>query len=69
MSEAESAHGKLSSVDRQWNQNRLLVLFTGTVLAALVIIYVIASLKLGDFTWNPLAHDPFVHTWPASNFL
>lgn len=66
MSEAESAHGKLSKVDREWNSTRFMVLFTVTVIAALVIIYSISSLKLNDWTYQPLAHDPVEHSLQSS---
>ncbi len=66
MSEAESAHGKLSKVDREWNSTRFMVLFTATVIAALVIIYSISSLKLGDWSWAGIAHDPMTHSLPGS---
>lgn len=62
----ESAHGKLSKVDRQWTGNRFMVLFTVTLLAALTLIYVMASVKSGDYSWNPLAHDIVKHTIETS---
>ena len=68
MSEAESAHGKLSKVDREWNSTRFLLLLAGTVLVALVIIYSISSLKTGDWTYSPFAHDLVQHTIETSAF-
>ncbi|MCA9604957.1 MAG: hypothetical protein KC619_05160 [Myxococcales bacterium] len=67
MSEPESAHGKLSKVDREWTSTRFMVLFTATVIAALVIIYSISSLKLNEWTWSGwIAHDPVQHSLQSS---
>jgi len=62
MAEAESAHGKLSKVDQEWNANRFLVLLVVVLGVAFAIIYSIASLKSGDWSWYPFAHqiDPHV---------
>ena len=59
--EQESAHGKLSTVDQAWTANRFLALFTGTLVVALIVIYVISSIKSGDFSWTPFASDLFRH--------
>lgn len=66
MSETESAHGKLSTVDQEWTGERFMLLFVATLGAALGVIYVIASLKTGDFTWHPFAHDLVRHTLESS---
>jgi len=67
MSEPESAHGKLSRIDREWTGNRFMLLFVVTLGTALCIIYTIASLKTGDFTWHPFAHDLVRHTFENSS--
>lgn len=67
MSEPESAHGKLSTVDREWTGGRFMGLFVATLLTALGVIYVIASLKTGDFMWHPFAHDLVRHTLESSS--
>ncbi len=64
--EQESAHGKLSPTDQAWNAPRFLVLLTATLTVALAVIYTIASIKYGDFSWHPLAHDPVRHTFESS---
>lgn len=64
---AESAHGKLSPVDQQWTGNRFMALFVATLGAALVVIYVIASVRSGDFSWEPFAHDVVRHTLETSS--
>lgn len=66
MSEAESAHGKLSKVDREWTSTRFMVLFSVTIVVTLVILFSIASVKLNDWTWTPIAHDPIPHTLQSS---
>ena len=66
MSEAESARGKLSKLDTEWNSTRFMILFSATVFAALCIIYTISSLKTGDWTWHPFAHDIIRHTFETS---
>ena len=63
---AESAHGKLSPVDQAWDGTRFMILFWATLLTALVVIYVIASVKSGDYSYNPLAHDLVFHTLETS---
>ena len=66
MAEQESAHGKLSQVDREWNGPRFMALLVGTLVVALIIIYSIASYKTMDFSWDPLAHDPGRHVFETS---
>lgn len=68
MAEFESSHGKLSPVDQAWTAQRFIALLAGTVVVALIIIYFIAGVKSGDFTWNPLAHDWAKHALEASSF-
>ena len=66
MDEPESAHGKLSKLDQKWTGERFMLLFVATLGTALVVIFVIASLKTGDFTWDYLAHDLVRHTIESS---
>ncbi len=68
MAKTESAHGKLAPVDQQWSAPKFIALLAGTLLAALTFIYVIASVKSGDFTWHPFAHDLVKHTVESSSF-
>ena len=67
MSEQESAHGKLSAVDKKWQGNQFMVLFVITLGICLVIIYTIASIKSGDWSWHPFAHDIVRHTIDSSS--
>ena len=60
--ERESAHGRLTPVDVEWTGERFVLVLALTMTVALAIIYTIASLKHGDFTWNPLAHDIVRHS-------
>jgi hypothetical protein len=63
---AESAHGKLSPVDQKWTGPRFIGLLVVTLAVALVIIYVSAGLKDGDYRWSPFAHDLIEHTFETS---
>jgi hypothetical protein len=62
----ESAHGKLSPEDQRWDVNRFLVLLFVTLIIALILIYIIAGLKSGDFSYQPFAHDLIYHTFETS---
>jgi len=66
MAEAESAHGKLSKVDREWNSTRFMILFWATIAVTLVILYSISSVKTGDWSYYPFAHDIVRHTVETS---
>ncbi len=66
MAEAESAHGKLSTVDQKWNSTRFLILLVGVLSLAFAIIYVISSIKTGNWVWHPTAHDWVQHTLESS---
>lgn len=64
MAETESAHGKLSTVDKKYTAPRFIAMLGGTLLLALALIYTIASFHGGqvDFSWNWRAHDIVKHT-------
>lgn len=49
---------RLKRDDEIWTGPRFVALLGGTLAFALVLIYVISSLKSGDYTWYPFAHDP-----------
>jgi len=66
MAEAESAHGKLSKVDRDFDSTRFMILFWGTIAVVLVILYSISSIKTGEWAWQPFAHDIVRHTIETS---
>lgn len=68
MSEMESAHGKLSKVDQEFNGPKFLMLLVITLAIAFAIIYFIAGVKSGDFTYSPFAHDPIKHVLEHSSF-
>ncbi|MBN8615143.1 MAG: hypothetical protein J0L92_31385 [Deltaproteobacteria bacterium] len=48
---------RLAQDDATWNGPRLVALLLGTLAVALTVIFVISSLKSGDYTWHPFAHD------------
>jgi hypothetical protein len=48
---------RLKQDDATWNGPRLIGLLFATLAVALTVIFVISSLKSGDYTWHPFAHD------------
>ncbi|MBX7193301.1 MAG: hypothetical protein K1X94_14700 [Sandaracinaceae bacterium] len=48
---------RLKKDDETWDGPRLITLLLGTLAVALTVIFVISSLKSGDYTWHPFAHD------------
>ena len=50
--------------DAFWNGPRLHVLLAVTLTLAIAFIYAIASVKSGDFSWDPTAHDPATEITP-----
>lgn len=51
---------RLARDDAFWTGPRLVGLLLGTLAVAFTVIFVISSLKSGDYTWHPLANpDPF----------
>lgn len=66
MAEAESAHGKLSKVDQDFDSTRFMILFWGTIAVVLVTLYCMSSIKTGDWSYYPFAHDLLRHTLETS---
>lgn len=58
---------RIARQDQTWNGPRFHVLLAVTLTIALAVIYTIASIKTGDFSWNPLANDP-AHELPPSGW-
>lgn len=58
---------RLKREDEVWTTSRFVGLLFGTLAVALVVIYSIASVRSGDWTWRPLANDP-VREAPISNW-
>lgn len=48
---------RLKQDDATWTGPRLIGLLFATLAVALTVIFVISSLKSGDYTWHPFAHD------------
>lgn len=48
---------RLERQDAFWNGARLQALLAVTLAISLAFIYFIASVKSGDFSWDPTAHD------------
>ncbi len=44
--------------DAFWKGPRLHVLLIVSLAIAIALIYFIASVRSGDYTWSPFAHDP-----------
>lgn len=58
----ESAHGKLSPVDRAWTGTRFVGLLVVTLTLALALLYFLASVRSGEYAWDTfLAHDIVKH--------
>ena len=66
MAEAESAHGELSQLDKDWGSTRFLGMIVVVLGIAFTIIYTIASIKTGNWSWHPFAHDLVRHTLESS---
>lgn len=58
---------RLAHEDQVWNGPRFHVLLAVTLAIAIAVIYVIASVRTGDYTWNPWGHDP-VRELPPSGW-
>ena len=58
---------RLARQDVTWNGPRYTGLLFVTLGIALAVIYTIASIRTGDFSWNPLANDP-AHELPPSGW-
>ncbi len=56
---------RLERQDAFWNGARLQALLGVTLAIALAFIYFIASVKSGDFSWDPTAHDPGTEITPS----
>lgn len=48
---------RLKADDATWDGPRLIGLLFVTLAIALAVIYFIASVRSGDYTWQPFAHD------------
>jgi hypothetical protein len=57
---------RLKADDATWDGPRLIGLLGVTLALALTVIYVISSLKSGDYTWHPFAHDNARELAPSS---
>ncbi len=57
MDENKQIDERVAREDAVWNGPRLVALLLGTLAVALTVIFVISSLKSGDYTWHPFAHD------------
>lgn len=58
---------RLKREDEVWTTSRFVGLLFLTLAIALAVIYSIASVRSGDWTWRPLANDP-VRELPPSNW-
>jgi hypothetical protein len=48
---------RLKADDATWDGPRLIGLLLVTLAIALAVIYFIASVRSGDYSWHPFAHD------------
>lgn len=51
--------------DAYWDGPRLHMLLAVTLAASIAVIYFIASVRSGDFSWDPTAHDPATQIMPS----
>lgn len=51
--------------DAFWNGPRLTMLLVVSLAIAIAVIYTIASVRSGNFMWNPLSHDPATELPPS----
>jgi len=58
---------RLKAEDATWTGPRLIGLLFATLAVALTVIFVISSVKSGDYTWHPFGHDP-ERQLPISNW-
>lgn len=58
---------RLKREDEFWTTPKFVGLLFATLGTAFCVIYVISSLKSGDYTWHPLANDP-VREAPISDW-
>jgi hypothetical protein len=58
---------RLEKQDAFWNGPRLTYLMFASIAVAIVVLWVISSIRSGDFSWMPLAHDP-VRELPPSGW-
>ncbi len=55
----EEIEQRLARDDAFWTGPRLVGLLAGTLAIALTVIFVISSVRSGDYTWSPIANsDP-----------
>ena len=57
MDDTKRYEDRLAKYDESWNGSRLIMLLGVSLVIALAVIYAIASVRSGDFTWDPTAND------------
>ena len=57
---------RLKRDDEYWTGPRFMGLLGLTLAVALSVIYFISSVRSGDYTWQPFAHDPEAELAPSS---
>ncbi|UJR79204.1 hypothetical protein [Sandaracinus amylolyticus] len=58
MDDTKKFEDRLAKYDQEWNGPKLHVLLVVTLAVAIAVIYFIASVRSGDYVWDPTAHDP-----------
>lgn len=56
---------RLEQQDAYWTGPRLTYLLFASIAVSIAVLFVISSLRSGDFTWQPLAHDPAHEILPS----
>ena len=55
---AETHEARIAREEEEWTGPKLFGLMVVTLIVALSVIYVISSLKSGDYTWYPFGTTP-----------
>ena len=65
MATTEELEAKLAADDKVWKGPRLHALLGVSVVVILAVLYFIACVRSGDYTWNFLAHEPAHEVMPS----
>lgn len=65
MDDTKRYEDRLAKYDETWNGPRLHALLGITLVIAIAVIYFIASVRHGDFSYDPTAHDPATEIAPS----
>jgi hypothetical protein len=64
--ETKDHEARLARYDEVWDGKKLIALLGVSLAISLAVIYTIASIRSGDFSWDPTAHDPSIEVAPSN---